>query len=58
MSISSVGAASPVVTLKPIEAPPTAAEQRKTERDDSRVAPPPARAALPPGQGTRIDLLV
>jgi len=57
MSISSVGAASPVVALKPIEAPPTASNQ-KDERDDSRVAPPPPRAALPPGQGTRIDLLV
>ena len=58
MSISSVGAASPVVTLKPIEAPPSAADQNRADRDDSRVAPPPPRAALPPGQGTRIDLLV
>lgn len=57
MSVSSVGAASSVVALKPVEAPPTAT-QEATDRDDSRVAPPPPRAALPPGQGTRIDLLV
>ena len=57
MSVSSVGAASSVVALKPIEAPPTAT-QEETDRDDSRTAPPPPRAALPPGQGTRIDLLV
>jgi len=57
MSVSSVGAASPVLALKPIEAPPTAG-QNDNDSDDSRVAPPPPRAALPPGQGTRIDLLV
>ena len=57
MSVSSVGAASPVVALKPIEAPPTPTRD-DTDRDDSRIAPPPPRAALPPGQGTRIDLLV
>ena len=57
MSISSVDAASPVVALKPIEAPPTASNAND-DRDDSRVAPPPPRAALPPGQGIRIDLLV
>ncbi|MDB5615812.1 hypothetical protein [Tardiphaga sp.] len=58
MNVSSVSAASAVVELKPIEAPPTAASKDETDRDDSRVAPPPPRAALPPGQGTRIDLLV
>lgn len=57
MSVSSVGAASSVVALKPIEAPPPATKD-DTDRDDSRTAPPPPRAALPPGQGTRIDLLV
>jgi hypothetical protein len=58
MSISNVGAATPLLALKPIEAPPVAADQKKADRDDSRVAPPPVRAALPPGQGSRIDLLV
>ncbi len=57
MSVSSVSATSAVVALKPIEAPRTATQDDK-DRDDSRVAPPPPRAALPPGQGTRIDLLV
>ena len=57
MSVSSVGAASAATVLKPIEAPPTAT-QNDNDKDDSRVAPPPPRAALPPGQGTRIDLLV
>jgi hypothetical protein len=56
MDVSSVGAASTVVTAKPVEAPPP--PPRKDDQNDSRIAPAPPRAALPPGQGTRIDLLV
>ena len=56
MSVSSVSD-TPVVALKPVEAPPVAPQNDK-DSDDSRTAPPPPRAALPPGQGTRIDLLV
>jgi len=57
MSVSSVGAAPAATLLKPIEAPPTDI-RKDNDKDDSRTAPPPPRAALPPGQGTRIDLLV
>ena len=56
MDVSSVGAASTAVTTKPVEAPTP--PPRNDERNDIRVAPEPPRAALPPGQGKRIDLLV
>jgi hypothetical protein len=39
--------------VTPVEAKPP---EPKTN-NDSRTAPPPPRAALPPGQGTRIDQL-
>jgi hypothetical protein len=48
----------PVAFTQPIDAisPNTRkADDRKDDQNDSRVAPPPPRAALPPGQGIRID---
>jgi hypothetical protein len=58
MSISAVTASPPVKT-------PDASEPKaptvKTDNDDagsSRTAQPTVLAALPPGQGTRIDQLV
>ncbi|MDB5568394.1 MAG: formin [Tardiphaga sp.] len=55
MSVSSVSAAPPVATVKPIEAQAPDIKKNDDDKNDSRVAPPPPRAALPPGQGTRID---
>ncbi len=55
MSVSSVGAAPAVTNVKPVEVPLAPVRPDDNDKDDSRVAPPPPRAALPPGQGTRID---
>jgi hypothetical protein len=66
MSVSSVSSAPPVAPVKPVDVPPPAvkandvkADDNKSDYDDqsSRTAPPPPRAPLPPGQGTRIDQL-
>lgn len=61
MSVSSVSSAPPVTPVKPVDVPPPAvkAEDKTKDYDDqsSRTAPPPPRAPLPPGQGTRIDQL-
>jgi hypothetical protein len=40
--------------IKPPEANALKPPEVKVDRDD-RTPPPPVRAALPPGQGTRID---
>jgi hypothetical protein len=58
-----VSAVSPSIPVKPPEAnvlkPPEVSVLKppevKLDRDDTRTPPP--RAALPPGQGTRIDQL-
>jgi hypothetical protein len=50
----SVSAVSPSVPLRPPEA--SALKPPEVKIDD-RTPPPPVRAALPPGQGTRIDQL-
>ena len=55
MSVSSVSASPAVTNIKPIEAQPAPINRNEDDKNDSRVAPPPPRAALPPGQGTRID---
>ena len=52
----SVSAVSPTIPLKPPEASVLKPPEVKLDRDD-RTPPPPVRAALPPGQGTRIDQL-
>jgi len=54
MSISSVGAPPPTVPPRPVEAQPPAV---KPDQDDYRTAPPPPQAALPPGQGTRVNII-
>jgi hypothetical protein len=51
MSISAVSSSMPI---KPPEANALKPPEVKVDRDD-RTPPPPVRAALPPGQGTRID---
>ena len=55
----SVSAVSPSIPLKPPEAGVLKPPEVKLDRDDrdDRTPPPPVRAALPPGQGTRIDQL-
>lgn len=60
MSVSAVTAVAPVAYTQPIDAisPDTKkTNDRDAEASDPRIAPPPPRAALPPGQGTRIDQL-
>lgn len=54
MSVSAVGASIP---MKPPEASVLKPPEVKLDRDDRTPPPPPVRAALPPGQGTRIDQL-
>ena len=51
----SISAVSPSVPMKPPEAIEPKPPQLKA--DDDRLRPPPVRAALPPGQGTRINQL-
>ena len=52
----SISAVSPSTPLEPPEASVLKPPEAKLDRDD-RTPPPPVRAALPPGQGTRIDQL-
>ena len=58
MSVSSVESANvaPPVQMQPVQMQPVEIK-RQDDRDDTRLAPPPVKAALPPGQGTRIDQL-
>lgn len=55
MSIASVGVSAPV----PSPAPTAINGKPQTTADDARdrAEQPPPRAPLPPGQGTRIDIL-
>ena len=53
MSISSV-TAPPPAPPQPVDAK---APTVKADQDDSRTAPPPVQAALPPGQGTRVNII-
>ena len=61
MSISSISSVSTPPPIQPIQAPPTnQSKGPETGRMTatamtSSAAQPPARAPLPPGQGTRID---
>jgi hypothetical protein len=57
MSISSISAPAPV---SPPDPGMSRAPDPQTDNDasDSAPAQPPAQAALPPGQGTRVDQLV
>ncbi|MFH1339623.1 MAG: hypothetical protein ABIL01_00200 [Pseudomonadota bacterium] len=51
----SISAVSPSTPIKPPEASVLKPPEVKVDRDDRLPPPPPVRAALPPGQGTRID---
>lgn len=60
MSISSVGPSAPVTTPDAAALQPQDAKQKDTPADEirARAEQPQPRAPLPPGQGTRIDVLV
>jgi hypothetical protein len=53
MSISSVSAPPPVAPPPPVQTKPP----EVNDDNDSRNAPPPVQAALPPGQGTRVNII-
>lgn len=57
MNVSSVPA-SPPVTPSGTSAPKPPAVQADADANDAGAAQPPVQAALPPGQGTRINQLV
>ncbi len=58
MSVSGVSAAPAATIVKPIETQSAPVKPADNNQDDSRVSPPPPPPPLPPGQGTRINLLV
>lgn len=63
MSISSITTSAPVTASRPVTAPDTSAAKtpdpsNDNNADDATEAQPPVVAALPPGQGTRIDQIV
>ncbi|MGO8909510.1 MAG: hypothetical protein ACLQDM_09345 [Bradyrhizobium sp.] len=57
MSISSIPASLPV-TPPDTSAPQAPGVQADGDANDAGAAQPPVQAALPPGQGTRVDQLV
>jgi len=57
MSISSVGASTPSPRTDAVaSSPPDANQKAPADEARARAEQPPQRAALPPGQGTRIDV--
>jgi hypothetical protein len=64
MSISAITASAPIPTSTPVTATDTSAAKTTPDpsndnsADDATEAQPPVVAALPPGQGTRIDQIV
>ena len=55
MSITSITAAPLSTPVKPVATPPPPPKREAAEIDITRPKAPPPPAALPPGQGTRID---
>ena len=63
MSISAITASAPIPTSTPVTATDTSAAKtpdpsNDNSADDAPEAQRPVVAALPPGQGTRIDQIV
>jgi len=60
MSISAITTSVPITASPPVTAaaPKTPDTSNDSNADDATEAPPPVVAALPPGQGTRIDQIV
>jgi hypothetical protein len=56
MSVYSIATA-PVPIIPPEASQPKVADVKTDNTDNSRAVQPPVQAALPPGQGTRIDQL-
>jgi hypothetical protein len=56
MSISSIPASAPVTP--PTTTPKAPDVQADKDANDAAAAQPPVQAALPPGQGTRVNQLV
>ena len=54
MNISSIAASTPVTPPDPV-ASKTPDPQTDDDANDAGAAQPPVQAALPPGQGTRIN---
>ena len=54
MNISSISASTPVTPPDPV-ASKTPDQQTADDANDAGATQPPAQAALPPGQGTRIN---
>ena len=60
MSISAISTSAPITAPNPVTASDTGAAKtpdtsNDSNADDATEAQPPVVAALPPGQGTRID---
>jgi hypothetical protein len=60
MSISAITTSAPIAASNPVTASDTSAAKtpdpsNDNNADDATEAQPPVVAALPPGQGTRID---
>ena len=60
MSISAITTSAPITPPHPVSAPDTSTANtpdpsNDNNADDATEASPPVVAALPPGQGTRID---
>jgi hypothetical protein len=60
MSISAITTSAPITASNPVTASDTSAAKtpdtsNDNNADDATEAQPPVVAALPPGQGTRID---
>jgi len=54
MNISSIAASTPVTPPDPVTSK-TPDPQNDNDTNDAGAAQPPVQAALPPGQGTRIN---
>jgi hypothetical protein len=58
MNVSSIAAPTPVSPPSPTTSQTTPDVQPDGNADDATETQPPVVAALPPGQGTRIDQIV
>jgi hypothetical protein len=58
MSISSIPASPPVTPPYTTTTPKAPDVQADKNANDANAAQPPVQAALPPGQGTRVNQLV
>jgi len=57
MSVSSVSSSVPPAPPPQVSAPPTPPVKNDGDSDDGRSVQAAPKAALPPGQGTRVDQL-